>query len=78
MVAASLLTVGGGIGGTVLYAQWDHKFRATVEKNVPYSDSVFGLILGPAPQNAGPPVRTQVRKSTGGELMRSTADVKPV
>ncbi|KAF6737381.1 MICOS complex subunit MIC60 [Oryzias melastigma] len=83
VVAASLLTVGGGIGGTVLYAQWDHKFRATVEKNVPYSDSVFGLILGPAPQNAGPPVRKQVRKSTEAsveatQIISASGDVPSV
>ncbi|KAL0973944.1 hypothetical protein UPYG_G00213270 [Umbra pygmaea] len=48
VVAASVLTVGGGVGGTILYANWDPKFRANVEKSVPYSDQVFGLILGPA------------------------------
>lgn len=74
MVAASLLSVGGGVGGTILYAQWDPKFRAAVEKNVPYSDSVFGLVLGPAPQDAGHPIRKQVSNSTDGELRRS----KPV
>ncbi|CAB1325132.1 unnamed protein product [Coregonus sp. 'balchen'] len=48
IVAASVLTVGGGVGGTILYANWDPKFRANVEKSVPYSDQVFGLALGPA------------------------------
>ncbi|XP_030621579.1 MICOS complex subunit MIC60 isoform X3 [Chanos chanos] len=52
IVAASLLTVGGGLGGTILYAKWDPKFRANVEKNVPYSDQLFGMTLGPPP----PPV----------------------
>lgn len=60
VVAAGLLTVGGGIGGTVLYAKWDHKFRAAVEKNVPYSDWLLGLALGPAPQDGGLPVRKQI------------------
>lgn len=50
MVAAGLLTVGGGVGGTILYAKWDHKFRAAVENNVPYSDWLLGLALGPAYQ----------------------------
>ncbi|KAM6923493.1 MICOS complex subunit MIC60 [Xenentodon cancila] len=49
VVATSLLTVGGGVGGTILYAKWDHKFRAAVEKNVPYSDWLLGLALGPPP-----------------------------
>ncbi|XDV36699.1 hypothetical protein PO909_006433 [Leuciscus waleckii] len=53
IVAASLLTVGGGVGGTILYAKWDPKFRANVEKSVPYSDQVFGMVLGPP---APPPV----------------------
>lgn len=55
VVAAGLVAVGGGIGSTILYAKWDHKFRAAVETNVPYSDRLFGLALGPAPQGAGLP-----------------------
>ncbi|XP_075942903.1 MICOS complex subunit MIC60 isoform X1 [Anarhichas minor] len=50
VIAAGLVTVGGGVGGTILYAKWDHKFRAAVENNVPYSDWLLGLALGPAPQ----------------------------
>lgn len=49
VVAAGLLTVTGGVGGTIIYAKWDPKFRAAVEKNVPYSDWLLGLTLGPAP-----------------------------
>ncbi|XP_051505465.1 MICOS complex subunit MIC60-like isoform X1 [Myxocyprinus asiaticus] len=49
IVAASLLTVGGGLGGTILYAKWDPKFRANVEKSVPYSDQLFEMTLGPPP-----------------------------
>ncbi|XP_048032309.1 MICOS complex subunit MIC60 isoform X2 [Megalobrama amblycephala] len=56
IVAASLLTVGGGVGGTILYAKWDPKFRANVEKSVPYSDQVFEMVLGPPPS---PPVPLQ-------------------
>lgn len=48
-MAASLLTVGGGVGGTILYAKWDPKFRANVEKSVPYSDQLFEMALGPPP-----------------------------
>lgn len=51
VVAAGLVTVGGGVGGTIIYAKWDHKFRSTVEKNVPYSDWLLGLALGPASQD---------------------------
>ncbi|XP_034399380.1 MICOS complex subunit MIC60 isoform X2 [Cyclopterus lumpus] len=50
VVAAGLVTVGGGVGGAILYAKWDHKFRAAVENNVPYSDWLLGLALGPASQ----------------------------
>ncbi|RVE67570.1 hypothetical protein OJAV_G00104320 [Oryzias javanicus] len=78
VVAASLLTVGGGIGGTVLYAQWDQKFRAMVEKNVPYSDSVFGLILGPAPQSAGPPVRKQLESTQPQSMLEKRAKTSKV
>uniref|UniRef100_A0AAY4BUS4 MICOS complex subunit MIC60 n=1 Tax=Denticeps clupeoides TaxID=299321 RepID=A0AAY4BUS4_9TELE len=35
IVAASLLTVGGGVGGTILYAKWDPKFRAKPVKVEP-------------------------------------------
>lgn len=56
-----MLTVSGGIGGTVLYAKWDPKFRAAVEKNVPYSEWVLGLALGPAAQDAGLPAKKRVR-----------------
>ncbi|KAI1883827.1 hypothetical protein AGOR_G00236010 [Albula goreensis] len=48
IVGASLLCVGGGLGGTILYAKWDPKFRANVEKTVPYSDQVFQMALGPS------------------------------
>ncbi|XP_030595138.1 MICOS complex subunit MIC60 isoform X1 [Archocentrus centrarchus] len=60
VVAAGLLTVSGGIGGTILYAKWDHKFRAAVEKNVPYSDWLLGLALGPAPKDTGVPVKKRM------------------
>uniref|UniRef100_A0AAQ6ADL2 MICOS complex subunit MIC60 n=1 Tax=Amphiprion ocellaris TaxID=80972 RepID=A0AAQ6ADL2_AMPOC len=61
VVAAGLLTVSSGIGGTILYAKWDHKFRAAVEKNVPYSDLLFSLALGPSSQE-GLPIKKQSEK----------------
>lgn len=55
IVAAGLLFAGGGVGGTVLYANWDPKFRENVEKSIPYSDKIFELALGPAPYNLPAP-----------------------
>lgn len=60
VVAATVVTVAGGVGGTIIYAKWDHKFRAAVEKNVPYSDWLFHLALGPTSQDGGIPIRKQV------------------
>ncbi|XP_072291621.1 MICOS complex subunit MIC60 [Eucyclogobius newberryi] len=45
---AGLISVGGAVGGTVLYANWDPKFRSMVENNVPYADWLLGAALGPA------------------------------
>ncbi len=63
-MAASLLTVGGGVGGTILYAKWDPKFRANIEKSVPYSDQLFEMALGPPPPPLVPlqkkPVRVKI------------------
>ncbi|XP_045139802.1 MICOS complex subunit MIC60 isoform X1 [Echinops telfairi] len=49
IVGAGLLFVGGGLGGTVLYAKWDSHFRESIEKTIPYSDKLFEMILGSAP-----------------------------
>ncbi|XP_056346180.1 MICOS complex subunit MIC60 isoform X2 [Oenanthe melanoleuca] len=49
VIGAGLLFVGGGIGGTVLYASYDNQFRDSVEKTIPYSDKLFEMVLGPAP-----------------------------
>ncbi|XP_037015601.2 MICOS complex subunit MIC60 isoform X9 [Artibeus jamaicensis] len=51
IAGASLLFVGGGIGGTILYAKWDSHFRESVEKTIPYSDKVFEVVLGSPPYN---------------------------
>ncbi|XP_072353673.1 MICOS complex subunit MIC60 isoform X1 [Scyliorhinus torazame] len=51
IVGGSVLFIGGGLGGTILYAKWDPKFRKNIEKTVPYSEKVFELALGPAPYN---------------------------
>lgn len=60
MIAVGLLTVGGGVGGTILYAKWDNKFRAAVQNNVPYSDRLFDLVLGPAPEGGNLPILKKV------------------
>ncbi|XP_038649230.1 MICOS complex subunit MIC60 isoform X2 [Scyliorhinus canicula] len=51
IVGGSVLFIGGGLGGTILFAKWDPKFRKNIEKTVPYSEKVFELALGPAPYN---------------------------
>ncbi|KAM5143445.1 MICOS complex subunit MIC60 isoform 5-T5 [Callospermophilus lateralis] len=51
IAGAGLLFVGGGIGGTILYAKWDSHFRESVEKTIPYSDRLFEMVLGSAPYN---------------------------
>jgi mitofilin len=49
IAGAGLLFVGGGVGGTILYARWDSQFRESVEKTIPYSDRLFEVVLGSAP-----------------------------
>ncbi|XP_010131284.1 PREDICTED: MICOS complex subunit MIC60-like, partial [Buceros rhinoceros silvestris] len=49
IIGAGVLFVGGGVGGTVLYASYDPQFRESVEKAIPYSDKLFEMALGPAP-----------------------------
>ncbi|XP_040594892.1 MICOS complex subunit MIC60 isoform X13 [Mesocricetus auratus] len=49
IAGAGLLFVGGGVGGTILYAKWNSHFRESVEKTIPYSDKLFEMVLGSAP-----------------------------
>ncbi|XP_007477791.2 MICOS complex subunit MIC60 isoform X2 [Monodelphis domestica] len=46
IAGAGLLFIGGGVGGTILYAKWDQSFRDSVEKAVPFSEKVFEMVLG--------------------------------
>ncbi|XP_018083312.1 MICOS complex subunit MIC60 isoform X2 [Xenopus laevis] len=62
IIGAGILFTGGGIGGTVLYANWDPRFRENVEKTVPYSDKLFELALGP-PAPASLPLPKKPLKS---------------
>lgn len=75
VVAAGLVAVGGGIGGTILYAKWDPKFRAAVENNVPYSDRLFQLALGPTSQDNGIPIRKQMELVQPPSRMEKQAKV---
>ncbi|OPJ70786.1 MICOS complex subunit MIC60 [Patagioenas fasciata monilis] len=55
IIGGSVLFVGGGVGGTILYASYDPQFRESVEKAVPYSDKLFEMALGPPPYSAPMP-----------------------
>ncbi|KAM8847781.1 MICOS complex subunit MIC60 isoform 2-T2 [Synchiropus picturatus] len=59
VVAAGLVTFAGGIGATLLYAKWDHKFRIALEKKVPYSDWILSMALGPSMTNGHLPARKE-------------------
>ncbi|XP_056410342.1 MICOS complex subunit MIC60 isoform X2 [Hyla sarda] len=74
VVAGGLLFAGGGVGGTVLYANWNPKFRENVEKSVPYSDKLFELALGPAPYNLPVP-KIPVKASSGPLKISSVSEV---
>ncbi|XP_025968584.2 MICOS complex subunit MIC60 isoform X2 [Dromaius novaehollandiae] len=72
IIGAGVLFVGGGVGGTILYASYDAHFRENVEKAVPYSDKLFEMALGPAPYSL-----TMPKKSTqqGPLKISSVAEV---
>ncbi|XP_075787059.1 MICOS complex subunit MIC60 isoform X2 [Pelodiscus sinensis] len=77
IVGASVLFVGGGVGGTVLYANYDPSFRENVEKTIPYSDKLFEMALGPAPYNVSmlpkKPIQPGPLKiSSGEEVMKES------
>ncbi|NXW62233.1 MIC60 protein, partial [Eurystomus gularis] len=76
IIGAGVLFVGGGVGGTVLYASYDTQFRESVEKAVPYSDKLFEMALGPAPYNAPMPKKpTQqgpLKISSVAEVMKES------
>ncbi|XP_054648684.1 MICOS complex subunit MIC60 isoform X1 [Dunckerocampus dactyliophorus] len=75
VMTVGLVTVGGGIGGTILCAKWDHKFRSAVERNVPYSDWLLGLALGPAPQETALPFKKQTESAQPPSMMERTMKV---
>ncbi|XP_041134071.1 MICOS complex subunit MIC60-like isoform X2 [Polyodon spathula] len=81
IVAASLLFVGGGFGGTILYAKWDPKFRQNVEQSIPYADKVFDVTLGPAPYAVPMPKATtkpgRLQSSYMSEVVKESKQPKP-
>uniref|UniRef100_A0A8C5M8A0 MICOS complex subunit MIC60 n=1 Tax=Leptobrachium leishanense TaxID=445787 RepID=A0A8C5M8A0_9ANUR len=80
IVAAGLLFAGGGVGGTVLYANWDPRFRNNVEKSIPYSDKLFEFALGPAQYNLPTPRKPvqsgPLQLSTTKEAMKESKQRK--
>uniref|UniRef100_A0A8C9TBC3 MICOS complex subunit MIC60 n=1 Tax=Scleropages formosus TaxID=113540 RepID=A0A8C9TBC3_SCLFO len=73
LVGAGLLFMGGGLGGTILYAKWDPKFRANVEKSVPYSEQLFQMTLGP-PASPAPLPKKAVSAPRHREYINSHID----
>ncbi|NXO48373.1 MIC60 protein, partial [Aramus guarauna] len=81
IIGAGILFVGGGVGGTVLYASYDTQFRESVEKAVPYSDKLFELALGPAPHVVPMPKKPiqqgPLKISSVAEVMKESKQPAP-
>ncbi|NXO91008.1 MIC60 protein, partial [Certhia brachydactyla] len=81
VIGAGLLFVGGGIGGTVLYASYDKQFRESVEKTIPYSDKLFEMALGPAPSSTPMPKKPihqgPLKISSVAEVMKESKQPAP-
>ncbi|XP_039108566.1 MICOS complex subunit MIC60 isoform X4 [Hyaena hyaena] len=76
IAGAGILFVGGGIGGTILYAKWDSHFRESVEKTIPYSDKLFEMVLGsppyPVPLPKKPVQSGPLKISSVSEVMKES------
>ncbi|XP_060111583.1 MICOS complex subunit MIC60 isoform X2 [Heteronotia binoei] len=76
IVGASLLFVGGGLGGTLLYAKYDPRFRESVEKTVPFSSKLFDMTLGPPPCSIPAPKKPKppgpLKISSVGEVTKES------
>ncbi|XP_068799794.1 MICOS complex subunit MIC60 isoform X2 [Struthio camelus] len=76
IIGAGILFVGGGVGGTILYASYDARFRENVEKAVPYSDKLFEMALGPAPCSVTTPKKSiqqgPLKISSVAEVMKES------
>ncbi|NWS14293.1 MIC60 protein, partial [Pachyramphus minor] len=81
VIGAGVLFVGGGIGGTVLYASYDKQFRESVEKAIPYSDKLFEMALGPAPSSTPMPKKPvqqgPLKISSVAEVMKESKQPAP-
>uniref|UniRef100_G1NKC6 MICOS complex subunit MIC60 n=1 Tax=Meleagris gallopavo TaxID=9103 RepID=G1NKC6_MELGA len=81
IIGASVLFVGGGVGGTVLYASYDPRFRENVEKAIPYSDKLFEMALGPAPYSVPMPKKPiqqgPLKISSVAEVMKESKQPVP-
>ncbi|NXG01428.1 MIC60 protein, partial [Sakesphorus luctuosus] len=81
VIGAGVLVVGGGIGGTVLYASYDRQFRESVEKAIPYSDKLFEMALGPAPSSTPMPKKPiqpgPLKISSVAEVMKESKQPAP-
>ncbi|NXG13562.1 MIC60 protein, partial [Grallaria varia] len=81
IIGAGVLFVGGGIGGTVLYASYDKQFRQSVEKAIPYSDKLFEMALGPAPSSTPVPKKPMqqgpLKISSVAEVMKESKQPAP-
>ncbi|KFP83379.1 Mitochondrial inner membrane protein, partial [Acanthisitta chloris] len=81
IIGAGVLFVGGGIGGTVLYASYDKQFRESVEKAIPYSDKLFEMALGPAPYSIPMPKKPiqqgPLQISSVAEVMKESKQPVP-
>ncbi|NXY16016.1 MIC60 protein, partial [Atrichornis clamosus] len=82
VIGAGVLFVGGGIGGTVLYASYDKQFRESVEKAIPYSDKLFEMALGPAPSSTPMPkkpvsIQGPLKISSVAEVMKESKQPAP-
>ncbi|XP_072493040.1 MICOS complex subunit MIC60 isoform X3 [Notamacropus eugenii] len=75
IAGAGLLFIGGGIGGTILYAKWDQRFRESIERTIPFSDKVFEMVLGssqaaPLPKKPSQPGPLKISNMT--EVMKDS------
>ncbi|XP_065592013.1 MICOS complex subunit MIC60 isoform X2 [Cyrtonyx montezumae] len=81
IIGGSVLFVGGGVGGTVLYASYDPHFRENVERAIPYSDRLFEMALGPAPQSVPTPKKPiqqgPLKISSVAEVMKESKQPVP-
>ncbi|NXF77254.1 MIC60 protein, partial [Sclerurus mexicanus] len=81
IIGAGVLFVGGGVGGTVLYASYDRQFRESVEKAIPYSDKLFEMALGPAPSSTPMPKKPiqqgPLKISSVAEVMKESKQPAP-